>query len=341
MKFSVVVPVYKTEKYIHQCVESIRNQTYKDIEIVLVDDGSPDNCPAIIDEYAKADARIVAVHKVNGGLVSARKAGAAAATGEYILNVDSDDMIKEDLVSHIAELVERDAPDAIFFGYTLFNDEEPCVATRCSALKAGYYSDNQIDDIIKAYMYDPAAPGMNGGSIMFNICCKAIKREIYVKCQNLVSDKVVSGEDTMFTMNLLNNIASVSVTENYGYLYRQNPNSIEHTVSKRDVENLAVVFGDMQKIAKEQPLYTNQMYVYALQRMWVLTIRAAISAESYKAFKAHVKDPYYAMMHKNIQSAKVAHPRKVEMLVIAAVKNKWFPLIYLLGKTWFKNKDMM
>ena len=80
--FSIIVPVYKTEKYIHQCVESILGQSFTDFEAILVDDGSPDSCPAICDEYAKKDSRIRVVHKQNGGLVSARKAGLSESRAE-------------------------------------------------------------------------------------------------------------------------------------------------------------------------------------------------------------------------------------------------------------------
>ena len=96
-KVSVVVPIYNVEKYIKQCVVSIRNQTLEDIEIILVDDGSPDNCPQICDEYKKLDNRIKVVHKKNGGLSSARNAGMRVATGEYIGFVDSDDYIEVDM----------------------------------------------------------------------------------------------------------------------------------------------------------------------------------------------------------------------------------------------------
>ena len=79
---SVIVPIYKTEAYLHQCVDSILGQTFSDFEVILVDDGSPDGCPAICDEYAAKDPRVRVVHKQNGGLVSARKAGLAECTGE-------------------------------------------------------------------------------------------------------------------------------------------------------------------------------------------------------------------------------------------------------------------
>ncbi len=94
---SVIVPVYKVEKYLDQCVSSIVNQTYKNLEIILVDDGSPDNCPAMCDAWAEKDSRIRVIHKENGGLSQARNVGLALATGEYIGFVDSDDWIAADM----------------------------------------------------------------------------------------------------------------------------------------------------------------------------------------------------------------------------------------------------
>ena len=91
MLFSIIVPIYKVENYLNQCVDSILNQTFQDFEIVLVDDGSPDACPDICDEYAKKDSRIKVVHKENGGLSDARNAGIAVASGEYFIFIDSEE----------------------------------------------------------------------------------------------------------------------------------------------------------------------------------------------------------------------------------------------------------
>ena len=90
---SVLVPIYKIDRYLGICIESLLNQTYKNLEIILVDDGSPDRCPEICDLYASKDERIKVIHKSNGGLVSARKAGLMAAKGEYIGYVDGDDWV--------------------------------------------------------------------------------------------------------------------------------------------------------------------------------------------------------------------------------------------------------
>lgn len=111
--FSIIVPIYKVEKYLHKCVNSLVNQTYKDIEIVLVDDGSPDNCPQICDEYAAKDKRINVIHKKNGGLSDARNVGLENCTGEYVLFVDSDDYIELDACEKFTKIIGSKKPDIV------------------------------------------------------------------------------------------------------------------------------------------------------------------------------------------------------------------------------------
>ena len=100
---SVIVPVYKVEKYLDKCIESIVGQTYKNLEIILVDDGSPDNCPAMCDSWAQKDSRIKVIHKPNGGVSSARNTALDAASGEYICFVDSDDVLELDTVKYMVD----------------------------------------------------------------------------------------------------------------------------------------------------------------------------------------------------------------------------------------------
>lgn len=104
---SVIVPVYKVEEYLRECVDSIINQTYKNLEIILVDDGSPDKCGEICDEYARDDSRVTVYHKENGGLSDARNYGMSRAHGEYITFVDSDDVIKENFVEALMRLIDK------------------------------------------------------------------------------------------------------------------------------------------------------------------------------------------------------------------------------------------
>lgn len=104
---SVIIPVYKVEKYLEQCISSVIRQTYRNLEIILVDDGSPDNCPKICDEYAKKDNRIKVIHKKNGGLSDARNVGTESANGTYLTYIDSDDFVSEDYIEYMYSLLKK------------------------------------------------------------------------------------------------------------------------------------------------------------------------------------------------------------------------------------------
>lgn len=125
---SVIVPIYNVEKYLARCVDSIINQTYKNLEIILVDDGSPDRCPQMCDDYAKKDSRIKVVHKNNGGLSDARNAGMVVATGEYISFIDSDDYVSDDFFECLLDVMNKENSDI----------------AECSVVK--FYEDNRFDE---------------------------------------------------------------------------------------------------------------------------------------------------------------------------------------------------
>ena len=116
-KISIIIPVYNVESYIRECLESLINQTYQNLEIILVDDGSTDSSGEICDIYCKKDKRIIVIHKANGGLVSARKAGLRIATGEYATYVDSDDWIDVNTYEELMHLAFKYNPDIIAFDF--------------------------------------------------------------------------------------------------------------------------------------------------------------------------------------------------------------------------------
>lgn len=117
-KISVIVPIYKVEPYLRQCLDSIVGQTYRDLEIILVDDGSPDNCGAICDEYAQRDDRITVIHKENAGVTVARNDGMKRATGEWIAFMDSDDWWDADYLEKLMEAMGNEKPDIMIGGGT-------------------------------------------------------------------------------------------------------------------------------------------------------------------------------------------------------------------------------
>ncbi len=124
-KISVIVPIYNVENYLNRCVDSILNSTYKNLEIILVDDGSTDNCSKICDDYLKKDSRIQVVHKKNGGLSDARNKGLDLATGEYISFIDSDDCINKNMLSYLMKILLKNSCDIAVCDFSIFYDKFP------------------------------------------------------------------------------------------------------------------------------------------------------------------------------------------------------------------------
>ena len=163
---SVIVPIYKVEKYLPKCIDSIINQTYKDLEIVLVDDGSPDGCPQICDEYAKIDNRIVVIHKENGGLSDARNAGLDIATGDYISFIDSDDYIEPTMYEKLLDSLIESNADMSICGFDRVNDDGKKISS--IGFKDYVLSRNDAYEMLVQ------------GNVYFIISCnKLFKREIF------------------------------------------------------------------------------------------------------------------------------------------------------------------
>ena len=132
---SIIVPVYKVEKYLHRCVDSLVNQSYENLEIVLVDDGSPDSCGKICDDYGQTDARVNVVHKKNGGLSDARNIGIEVSTGKYITFLDSDDWVKSNYIETLYELLKENNADVSICSFNktssiIVQDEKPLKAIK-------------------------------------------------------------------------------------------------------------------------------------------------------------------------------------------------------------------
>ena len=125
VKFSIIIPIYNVERYLETCVNSILTQTYSDYEVILVDDGSPDRCGELCDHYAESDSRVKVVHKVNGGLSSARNAGLDIAMGEYVIFVDSDDYWDDTMaLEHIQKNLAESNADLLVFPAKRFYEDE-------------------------------------------------------------------------------------------------------------------------------------------------------------------------------------------------------------------------
>lgn len=214
MRFSVIVPIYKAEKYIRQCIDSILEQTFVDFQLILVDDGSLDECPKICDEYADIDNRVEVIHKPNGGATSARKAGLASAKGEYILCVDGDDCIASNLLFEMNKIISEFSCDVICFGYDTFPNQARKNDT--SNYREGIYNKEQIEKEI----FPTLITGENGVRFPPSIWSKVFKRELLISVQNDLPNEIIIGEDSCISYVSIFQAECIYISHEALYLYR-------------------------------------------------------------------------------------------------------------------------
>ncbi len=219
---SIIVAVYKVERYIRSCVDSILCQSYKNIEVILVDDGSPDECGRICDEYERADSRVRVIHQKNAGLSAARNAGMAEARGEYIYFVDGDDCIDSRLCEKCIECLESTGADAVVFGYDHI-DEDGHETGICF----GYEP--------KVLCREGALCELMSGTIRDYAWNKLYRRELYDGIEWPIA---VTWEDIATTYKLLMRVGSMAVMEGAYYHYRQRKNSITANISTKGLEDI-------------------------------------------------------------------------------------------------------
>lgn len=205
---SVIVPVYKVEEYLDRCVDSIINQTYKNLEILLVDDGSPDNCPKMCDDYAKKDKRIKVIHKKNGGLSDARNVGIDNSKGDYLTFIDSDDYVELNYVEFLYNLIVKYDAD-ISMGKQYVRYSNKVINTG-----SGYLYDNlSKEEIFEKLMY--------GEDFDVSAWAKLYKKELFIDIKYPVNRLFEDSATTYKLMDKANKIVMKSEPI-YNYIIREN-----------------------------------------------------------------------------------------------------------------------
>ena len=247
---SVIVPVYKVEAYLQTCVDSILEQPYENIEIILVDDGSPDRCPMICEEYAKKDPRIRVIHQENRGLPAARNTGLRAASGEWIICVDSDDLWKSDLLESVMA-VASDAVDLIAFSYMPYPEGQPL--PQPSPLRTGTYRTGKRE-LLNALQLGLLDEYHRAVPYYFGACWIELVRRDFLEENHLYFDESLKQcEDMIWNLNLLERAHSVGLLDKDLYYYRLRPDSMCHIHDKRlpgyldTVDQRVVEFGQREK----------------------------------------------------------------------------------------------
>lgn len=218
MRFSILVPVYNVEKYLHECLESINQQTFSDYEVILVDDGSTDSSGLICDEYESKHKKFKVFHNANHGLMYTRRFALSKATGDYVVNLDSDDMLTSDALETINAKITKYECDCIIYGLKRVqaNKELEPYTSR--------FSEDRLF-IDKRSLYLEMFSSQKNNSL----CRKAVKRELINKKDFSKYFSVDHGEDLIQSIDIYKNSEKVLLIPECLYIYRMHPNSMIHS----------------------------------------------------------------------------------------------------------------
>ena len=247
---SVIVPIYGVEAYLGQCIESLMAQTYKNIEIILVDDGSPDACPGICNSYARLDRRIKVIHKPNGGLVSARKAGLETATGEYIGYVDGDDWVEPEMYEDMIAHAVRHGADVVASGHKEDLGGRVVEVLRNTAACGVYSGDRLVSNVYATMLYSGKFSQFGIFTYLWN---KLFRRTVLFDNQMRVDERIFIGEDAACVYPCLLASKVVCVTDSAHYHYRQRVDSSVKTRGnlREDVQKLGILYHYLKQRFRE------------------------------------------------------------------------------------------
>ena len=253
MKFSIIVPVYKTEKYLKQCVDSVLSQSLTDFELILVDNESPDNCPKICEDYAKQDSRVRAIHKTHGTAASGRNLGMKSAKGDYLCFLDSDDWWADsEVLAKINSKIEKSNPDILELYYKFYFDSTGKEKIPNTVDFTGFDeldSSKKIDFLVKNDRLNPSAWGM------------CILRSYLESCQGYFDESKVI-EDIDWCIRLYSQSPKVDALAEPVYVYRkEREGSVTRDMKFKSIQDLCSIVENAPKILcdKENPVHHSMM----------------------------------------------------------------------------------
>lgn len=295
--FSIIVPVYNTEKYLPQCIHSVLTQTYQNFELLLVDDGSADSSGNICDEYAAQDARVRVFHQVNQGHTMARRKGISEATGEYVLFLDSDDYWDSNLLETIHDTANRDHCDMILFRFRRVTDSGRVIAEKEAEFPNGTLFTKENRKPFYLALIDEAFNSLSLKAVRRNI----IDNEDYSRYRH-----IKNGEDLLQTLPLVNAAESIVYLDRVLYNYRDNPSSITNNFNLQLLLDILEVRGVLREYldrwnATEQAML-NLYYAKSLKCIVSCGYRLSNRSRSSKGKKEELSRLYsLPMYHEALQ----------------------------------------
>lgn len=278
IKISVIVPIYNVEAYLDRCMQSLLNQTLSDIEIIMVDDESPDNCPQICEDYKAKYPNIKVVHKKNGGLGFARNSGLEVAEGKYVAFIDSDDFVDLDMFQHLYEYAEANDCDAVFCGYNIYRDAEHIRSMQENwdyVLKKGK---DEVGQVLLD-MVGPKPDYHSDAKLLMSVW-RAIYSRNLIEENGLrfVSERIYIAEDIMWHLDFLPYCQCVGLIPQTHYYYCMNGTSLTRTYrADRFEKELFLYHTQEEKLHKAQ--YAENEFRNRLNRQLLMKARACIGQQ--------------------------------------------------------------
>lgn len=291
VKVSIIVPVYNTERYIDRAITSILNQTLKEIEIILVDDESPDRCPQICDEYAKKDNRVKVIHKKNGGLGFARNSGLDIATGEYVMFVDSDDTIENNACEILYDTGKKYNADVISGNFNTEIKPGKWVKTNQPEglqILRGKEIYNYMLNMIATEPYEKI-----DRLYPVSVCITCIKRVLIENNKlRFLSEREVSSEDTVFKICLLKKANTLVRIPYSFYCYYLNGASLSHTFNMDKFLKLNKLHNELSKLlaSNENERLRIDRFIISDARMHFIRLANSNSTDKIKLIKKMMKN---------------------------------------------------
>lgn len=319
---SIIVPIYNVEKYLDKCINSIIAQTYNKLEIILVDDGSPDKCAKICDEYAEKESRIVVIHKENGGLSSARNAGLKIAKGDYISFVDSDDYIYKGMVEHMLQASVQNAADIVICDYKTVYEDEKVNYENLEQCNTGKITDIGQNEAQVAYFNDDKK--RKSLVVVWN---KLYERRLF---ENIRFPEGRIHEDEAVTYRLLYKAKKIMYIKNGYYFYLERKGSIMASTFNKKRFQLFDAYIERLKFYEEnneKELYKKVIFLY----MHMLCQYAEWSSKSETKNKDEINQYYHLLLNNlNLNNIEINLKEKVELWL--------FNYFNVYKKLWKLNK---
>ena len=329
MKVSIIVPIYKVENYIDKCIESIVEQTYKNLEIILVDDGSPDKCPQICDEWAIKDKRIKVIHKKNGGVMQAWIDGVNLSTSEYVTFVDGDDWIEKNFVERlISPILKNPLIEITICNFYKVQGAKKDECSSFSDKRVGILSGDEYEFIKKNKL----------GDFLFYRWNKLFKKSLIAASIAYCDTRVKLWDDVCSTASCLLDAKTIYFVDDPLYNYNQRQNSIVHTIDSEMDENFAIFYNKYEQLLSDKNYRSDQNFATILSSiLFILARKIVLSGDKKKRTK--YRNLYKSKFYTELKKYKTTQIPKLNKLFLIIFNLRNYFIMKVAINIFLNNKN--